>query len=391
MKIFFTSLLLTAGFGISVFSQDPKPSPTPPVDNDVVKISTNLIQIDVTVTDAGGKMITDLKPDEIEIYENGQKQKITNFSFVSSGKPAAEKPSHSAKIVDKIPVPLPASVAPRPDSIRRTIAIVVDDLSMSWESVYYTRRALKKFVDEQMQDGDLVAILRTGGNIGSLQRFTTDKRILYAAIEKVKYNPMGTGGVSAMVPIEPSATETLALGMGGLPGGQDADADAFLAAAESKRNAILVSGTLGALQYVVSGMTDMPGRKSVMLFSDGFELFERDKDGTPHSGLVMQYVRQLIDKANRAAVIFYPIDPRGLQVGLLQAGDNTRGMSTRSAMSAVNSRRQKMWESQNAMNYIAQETGGFAVFNNNDLNKGMERARGSELLPHRLRAGFGHL
>jgi len=48
---------------------------------------------------------------------------------------------------------------------------------------------LKKFVDEQMQDGDLVAIIRTGAGIGALQQFTTDKRQLHAAIESVRWNP----------------------------------------------------------------------------------------------------------------------------------------------------------------------------------------------------------
>ena len=47
--------------------------------------------------------------------------------------------------------------------VRRTIAIVVDDLGLSFESTHFVRRALKKFVDEQMQTGDLVAIIRTGG------------------------------------------------------------------------------------------------------------------------------------------------------------------------------------------------------------------------------------
>ncbi len=312
---------------LAASAQTPKLSPTPTDQDPVVKISTTLIQIDVTVTDKNGKPIADLRPEEIEIYENGKKQQITNFTFISSGKPAAAKPADPRKKNAELPVPQPAPVAPRPEGIRRTIAIVVDDLSMSWESVGYTRRALKTFVDEQMQDGDLVAILLTGGSTGSLQRFTTDKRILHAAIERIKYNPMGTGGASAINPIAPNGTETLDLGLGGLPGGQDADFEAFLAAAETRRNGVLVSGTLGSLDYVVAGMRDIPGRKSVMLFSDGFDLFERDKDGTQHSGLAMQFARRLIEQANRAAVVFYPIDPRGLQVGLLQAADNTRGMT----------------------------------------------------------------
>ncbi len=351
----------------------PQPTPTPATDNDVVKITTNLIQVDVTVTDSKGKPVTDLKPNEIEIYENGRKQKITNFSFISSGRPAAETLPNSTKNIDKVPIPLPPPVIPRPENIRRTIAIVVDDLLMSWESVAYTRGALKKFVDEQMQYGDLVAILRTGGNIGTLQRFTTDKRVLYAAIEKIKYNLLNGAGISALYEIQPSGTETLNLGMGGLPGGQEAEAEAFLAAAESKREAMIVSGKLGALQYIVSGMRDMPGRKSVMLFSDGFDLFEKARDGTPYAGLAMQGVQKLIEEANRAAVVFYPIDPRGLQVGLLQAADNTRGMTARSMMAATSRRRNEIWSSQGGMTLLAEETGGFAHLNNNDLAKGMSR------------------
>lgn len=354
-------------------AQAPKPTP-PPTDGDVVKISTNLIQIDVTVTDADGKAIRDLRPDEIEVYENGKKQKLTNFSFISSGKPAGEKASDQAKNKETIPVPQPAPASPTREGVRRTIAIVVDDLSMSWESVAYTRVALKKFVDEQMQAGDLVALMRTSGSIGSLQRFTADKNVLYASIEKIKYNPMGNGGISAQEPIQPNGTEVLDQGLGGLPGDVDEQFEAFLATAESRRTAIVAAGTLGSLQYVVSGMKDMPGRKSVMLFSDGFDLFERDKDGTPHSGLTMQYVNQLVELANRAAVVFYPIDPRGLQVGLLQAADSPRGKTPRTLMAAVDARRRRVWDSENGMNLIAEKTGGFAYFNSSDLNRGIERA-----------------
>lgn len=371
MKVFAALFLISTCFLLNSYSQSASASPIPP-DNYVVKISTNLIQIDVSVVDKDGKPIADLKPGEIEIFENGQRQNITNFSFVSSGR-SAETQVRPPNRAGQVSVPQATPVPTRPEDIRRTIAIVIDDLSMSWESVAYTRQALKKFVNEQMQDGDLVAILRTGGNIGSLQRFTTDKRILLAAIEKVRYNSMGTGGTAAMYDIGPSGTETLNSAGGGLPGDADAQTEAFLDAANSRRNGILVSGTIGALQYVVGGMKDMPGRKSVMLFSDGFELFERDKDGIAHSGLAMQYARNLIEQANRASVIFYPIDPRGLQPGTLQASDNTRGMTIQSMAAAVNLRRTRMWESQSGINFLARETGGFAFFNNNDLNKGVSR------------------
>src|SRR5205807_10500939 len=106
------------------------------------------------------------------------------------------------KAIDKN-APPPPPMRLKPEDIRRTIAIVVDDLGLAFESTYYVRRALKKFVDEQMQPGDLVAIIRSSGGMGALQSFTADKRQLYAAIERVKWYPAGRSGVAAFGPMEP--------------------------------------------------------------------------------------------------------------------------------------------------------------------------------------------
>src|SRR5207248_10676204 len=109
---------------------DPKnfahsPSPVPRTEPDVVKISTNLIQIDATVVDSKHRIVSDLRPEEIEIYENGKKQNITNFSFISSVTFKTEKPA-----ADKNAMPVPPPTV-RPGQTRRTLALVVDDLSLS--------------------------------------------------------------------------------------------------------------------------------------------------------------------------------------------------------------------------------------------------------------------
>ena len=69
-------------FGQNTSAQTPQPLATPPVeeDSDVVKISTALIQLDVVVTDKNGKLVTDLKPEDFEVLENGERQTITNLS-----------------------------------------------------------------------------------------------------------------------------------------------------------------------------------------------------------------------------------------------------------------------------------------------------------------------
>lgn len=355
-------LFLTA----SVLSQTAKP--TPPEDNDVVKISTNLIQVDVSVTDAKGKVITDLKPDEIEIYENGAKQKITNFSFISSVKTTTE----TSKVIDKTAVPIPP-VALRPENVRRTYALVVDDLSLSFESSFQTRRSLKKFVDEQMQDGDLVAIIRTGAGIGALQQFTSDKRILYAAIEKVKWNAQGSGGISAFAPIEAAADTSLQSDPSATPDDSEPTGTGDGQTLEDFRTRVFATGTLGALKYIVTGMGELPGRKSVILFSDGFKLFETDENGAQVSSEVLDFLKQLVDLANRSSVVFYTIDARGLQYTGFTAADNISDTSPDAMDSLSQARRDQLHDTQEGLGYLAEETGGLAIKNNNDLSGGVRK------------------
>jgi hypothetical protein len=170
---------------------------------DVVRISVTLVQVDAVVTDDKGRQVTDLKPEDFQILEDGRPQRITNFSYISNvGAPA--QPGADAGRADKLAPPFP-SRSLRPEEVKRTMALVVDDLSMSFETIAYTRYALKKYVDEQMQPGDLVAILRTGAGIGALQQFTNDKRQLYAAIERLHWNSMGMGGIGAFAPISSDA------------------------------------------------------------------------------------------------------------------------------------------------------------------------------------------
>lgn len=342
------------------------PSPTPPAadDADVVKISTNLIQLDVTVTDSKGKPVTGLKPEDFEVYENGKKQTITNFSFVSGGGQKSETVTNQN---ENVPVPPTALKA---EQVRRTIALVVDDLSLSFTSTYYVRRALKKFVDEQMQDGDLVAIIRTGAGIGALQQFTSDKRQLYAAIEKVMWNPIGRGGIGAFAPIRDNEK---------LPTEEESEAESeeerFERGFEDFRGAFFATGTLGALRYIVSGMDELPGRKSVILFSDGFKLLERDAQGftSDRSSVVFDFLRKLIDAANRSSVVFYTIDARGLVTTGITAEDSVNRATPGSLQRITTDRTNELFDTQAGLNFLAEETGGLAVRNSNDISGGVRR------------------
>lgn len=374
MKNFFPALALVFAFAISGFAQTPRPTATPKpteANEDVVRISTSLIQIDVTVTDKNGKIVTDLKPEDFEVYENKEKQNITNFSFVSTGAEAEPAPPASKEKSPTSAVLPPATL--RPEQVRRTVALVVDDLTLSFESVYYVRRALKKFVDEQMQDGDLVAIIRTGGGIGALQQFTSDRRQLYAAIEKVRWNPAGNGKVGAFAPIESSPLERMRA-----EGAQVSDEQLENERNLNQRNAdfqgsLFATGTLGALNYIVNGMRELPGRKSIMLMSDGFKLTVKDESGFDEGSRILESLRRLTDLANRASVVIYTMDARGLQTVGMTAADSTSELTSEDIEGRMSDRRNELFDTQQGLTYLAQQTGGTSIINNNDLSSGIRK------------------
>lgn len=354
---YFFIVVLFLSLASCVFAQKATPSPTP--DEDVVKISTALIQLDVTVTDKSGKVITDLRQDEIEIYENGQKQDISNFSFISSVRP--HKTENVKRDVPDTIVPVPGKTL-RPEQIRRTIALVVDDLNLSFESAYQVRRALKKYVDEQMRDGDFVAIMRTGAGVGALQQFTADKRQLYAAIEKVNWNPHGRSGISAFAPVEdlPDSIKQEDAGDKKARENFEADVDDF-------RSGVFSSGTLGALKYIVNGMSELPGRKSVILFSDGFPILGHSEFGATEAGEALQFIKRLTETANRAAVVFYAIDARGLADINITAQDKISPTPQR-VRAVLSGRSRELFDTQQVLVILSKDTGGFAALNKNDLD-----------------------
>ena len=348
--------LVSVSFGQG---QDPSQKPA---EGDVVRITTNLVQVDAVITDKNGKPVTDFKPEELQLSENNRPQKITHFAYI-----AADTPPAKATARDNNTVGVPSDRL-RPEDVRRTIALIVDDLGLSFQSTHFVRRALKQFVDEQMQPGDLVAIIRTSGGIGALQQFTSDKRQLYAAIEHVKWYAGGRSEVGAFTP----ATS----------GKLGSEVDAKSKELDEFRNDLFAVGTLGAVSYVVRGLSDLPGRKSVLLISDGFKILDRDPmRRTSSNDRTFQRLQQLIDETTRASVVIHTINAKGLQTtGSLRAEDsladasNSSGARTPDQVAqALRDRGNDEFDLQSGLDYLADETGGIAIHNSNDLAGGIKK------------------
>jgi VWFA-related protein len=231
-----------------------------------------------------------------------------------------------------------------------------------------------------MQPGDLAAVIRTSAGMGALQQFTSDKRLLHTAIDRVRWYPRGSVGTGSFAPIQidpltllerQSPLVDLRTGKP-VPGQGSKEDPGRLARIEEYRTDQTFSvGTLGALNFIIKGMGALPGRKSVVMFSEGFQLYDLKKLELKHR--VLEELRRLTDMANRASVIIYTIDARGLPTLGLTAEDNTSNLSTEEVSRYLTRRGGDYLHSQAVLNYLSHETGGFAVSNRNDLAAGVER------------------
>lgn len=339
----------------------PQQQAQPEVDSqDVVRITTNLVQIDAVVT-KDGKHVTDLKPEDFELFEDGRPQTITNFSYVSnvSSSPSAAPPQPS-NYKDKAAVPVLPAVA-QPRDVRRTVAVVVDDLGMSFQSVALARTQLRKFVNEQLQPNDLVAIIHTSGEVGALQQFTTDRRMIYNSIDRLRWYPCSRAGVHVFAPV----------------GSPERDNDVTCGNWRS------IGGTLRVLKFIIEGMHDLPGRKSLVLLSDSLPIETQEPATNTQSpvdetlsGVRTDYSSQLkkvAELAIRSAVVVYAVDTRALAYTGLTAADRitfpsrTVEQPDRILNGVMNARSMSLITSREGAELIARQTGGFMVSNSNDF------------------------
>ncbi|MGB9459227.1 MAG: VWA domain-containing protein [Bryobacteraceae bacterium] len=367
--------------------QPAAPAPDSQQPATVFRVTSTLVQVDAVVTDSKGHHITDLKPEEFQVFEDGKLQKLTHFSYVQvTPELEAAREKLSPKPVDALPPPPLAQL--RPEDVRRTIVLMVDDLGLSFESMALVRRSLRRFVNEQMQPGDLVAICRTGAGSGALQQFSADKRVLLSIINGLRWNPNGRFGATYFDPYgKYSSWEDL---IGSVPSGGSGPDDA-------RSSALATVGTLGAVNYIVGALREMPGRKSIVLFSDGLQMFEagvgphvhranahRAHDAPESYADVVRVLRLLIDRANRSGTVIYTMRATGAQTLQPGAEDNpelteTAGVPGDTTLNnhthvGVNDERDLSNEVQEEnLAYLAGQTGGLAYDNGNDMNWGLAR------------------
>jgi VWFA-related protein len=366
-----------------LFGQQPPtlPPPNPDRGGTVFSVTSTLVQVDAVVTDGKGHNIADLTPADFEVLIDGKAQPLTHFSYVRvAAETQAAEPRPAVKTGPALP---PPSAQLRPEDVRHTLVLMVDDLGLSFPSMAFVRRSLSKFVENQMQPGDLVAVLRTGAGSGALQQFTADKRVLLSIIDGLRWNPNGRAGIDVFDQAGKYSALAERLGGASSSGGISSLDVRY----EILNKTISTVGTLGSLSYIVDALREMPGRKSIILFSDGIQLFNPGIGPAMHRGgagatpiendvQVTEALRKLIDRANRAGTVIYTMQATGLQPRQLDATDRVTSRAQADLLTHVGAIGGRDWYfniMQQGLAYLADKTGGLAYENGNDLNWGLDR------------------
>ena len=347
-----------------------------------LRVTVNLVQVDATVTDVHGNPAPDLSAADFRVLLDGKPQEIKYCNYIGAGEAPAHTPL-AAEATRAARPAMPAGSIKRAD-VRRTIVLFVGDLLTSAESMPGIRAGLKKFVLEQMQSGDLVAVVRSSAGLGALQDFTPDRRRLLAAVDQVRWtsSPVGAGGAFAYEMI----------GKPGLRGTGPANL-AELDAIASIDRATLATTT--SLLKVVRGMADMPGRKSVVLLSDGLRLSSPDEmnpAGTVENGSgaffspIFGSIQRVVDESLRAGVVLYAIDTRGLSSLRATASDHVKPpgaddveqtpvsvLESDWTWNAAADRRAEYRDNQWGAMFVSSQTGGFMVTEANRIDAGLAR------------------
>ncbi|HET9532290.1 MAG TPA: VWA domain-containing protein, partial [Blastocatellia bacterium] len=149
-----------------------------------IRLKSDLIEMRVVVTDRKGQLVDNLKQEDFEVVVEGRPQPISFFSVERIKGRAAGAVAQPGKPT----VPGATRAQPPPQPVR-TIVLFVDNIHLPAFSFIRIKEQLKRFVDEQLTDQDLVALVPTYGPLGVLQQFMRDRKMLKRAIDKITLFP----------------------------------------------------------------------------------------------------------------------------------------------------------------------------------------------------------
>ncbi|MEO5740038.1 MAG: VWA domain-containing protein [Vicinamibacterales bacterium] len=344
------------------------------------QVQVDFVDIDAVVTDERGNFVADLTKDDFELLDDGKPQEISAFSLVDIPMPAGgARPRAATTAISDV------KTNAEPIS-GRLYVIVLDDLNVAPLRSKVVVNSARELIERHFGPNDMAAITYTSGRTDGAQEFTSERAALLAAIDKFQGRKLRSTVIEKADQYFQQHLKELEINapdpddpdyVGGAPqsgtvrgpnGYSDmtTDADDF----ERGHRAQQVLGALKRLAEVMGGIRGR--RKAIVMFSEGIDYPIYDIFGSPAATTVMMATRDAIAAAARANVSFFAIDPRGLvgmtseAIELNAAADVHLGFDAKGLLA-------DMYLSQDSLRTLAEETGGYAAVNSNNVTTALNR------------------
>src|ERR1700693_2323728 len=359
---------------IAVPMPAPPQAPKPTVPS-VIRALSDLVRIDVEVTDKSGKPIKGLREDQFTVTDDGKRQEISTFSYsdiegIESAAAAEDKP-----IV--VPVDNEGPNTPSAEAMsdqlrdRRLLVLFFDLTSMQSDDLIRAHDTAQKFVKQQMTKADVVAIVAFSSKLTVLANFTND----HATLDK------------AIAQLTSTSTSDLSNPLYAAAENGEYDVQEYTGAAytpdETEFNVFNTDQKLAAVEGMANVLSAFPGRKALVEFTGGITQTGEEN---------RTQLRAATDAANRADVSIYSIDSLGL-FATPPGGDATANAATGTSMftgASVFHQTDQREDSRDTLATLSTDTGGKAFFDLGDLSQALPKIQqdntGYYLIGYRLGA-----
>jgi VWFA-related protein len=345
---------------------------------------TNLVVVDVVVTDSKHNPIHGLKGSDFTLFENNKPQQIRNFEEHSTTLDAE-------KFVPapKLPPGLFTNQAPAPAGGPVNV-LLLDYLNTPLAVQPYARKQLLDFLDKAPK-GTRIAIFGLTEKLDMLQGFTTDPAVLKAALTGKNGAPRASdilldstnGGSMTDTNLSDNLLGGATVSDGGfITQEMIDDINRFQALQTSFTQDLRAKYTLGGFQALARYLVGIPGRKNVIWFSAGFPLNvdPNVNEGDPNDSVVRNddEIRKTDNLLTRAQIAVYPVDARGVFTDPANdVSQHITSISGSSGSDAADEQLQFMQQTSQeheSMFAMAEDTGGEAFVNSNNLTQSVTKA-----------------
>jgi VWFA-related protein len=342
------------------------------------KVRVNNVLVRVVVRDSHGKVVSNLKKEDFQLYDGKKLQVITSFATetpTTHAVPLSTAPARGSSSAEADPAAVRSAALPQ-----RFVSMVFDDVHMSMQDAVFVRDSSTRFFGA-LTPSDRVAMYTTSGQL--TQDFTDDRSLLAKALFGIVPRPLTQHNYSdcpdmtyyeADLIANKNDSQALAVATDetlqcAFNGDTTMRATAQSLAQAAARRAVSEGDNETQYAYrhleeIVRRMTNLPGQRILVLVSPGF---------IPST---LQYeASQMVDRATRANIVINTIDARGLYTPDVMGdianppNDGLRTAGYKSTYRVVAQSAQ-----QDVLAELADGTGGTFYHNRNDVDEAMREA-----------------